>query len=126
MKYMLIMRATDEAYAAFQGVDFDKIIESMGRFNDEMISAGVLVAAEDVREKQRLDAVAPHDAEQRVVVGHELLAVHGPAEMELPEGLRRDLAELGAGPVHEHPLQAPVSGANTEGAHGRPGGRIHR
>ena len=46
MKYMLIMRATDEAYAAFQGVDFDKIIESMGRFNDELISAGVLVAAE--------------------------------------------------------------------------------
>ncbi|MDT4925783.1 MAG: hypothetical protein QOG01_3496 [Pseudonocardiales bacterium] len=46
MKYMLIMRATDEAYAAFQDVDFNEIIESMGRFNDEMISAGVLVAAE--------------------------------------------------------------------------------
>lgn len=46
VKYMLIMRATDEAYAAFEGVDFDEIIESMGRFNDEMISAGVLVAAE--------------------------------------------------------------------------------
>ena len=38
MKYMLIMRATDEAYAAFQDVDFDKVLESMGRFNDEMIS----------------------------------------------------------------------------------------
>ena len=46
MKYMLIMRATDEAYAAFQDVDFDEIMEAMGRFNDEMISAGVLVAAE--------------------------------------------------------------------------------
>ncbi len=46
MKYMLIMRATDEAFAAFQDVDFNQIIESMGRFNDEMISAGVLVAAE--------------------------------------------------------------------------------
>jgi hypothetical protein len=46
MKYMLIMRATDEAYAAFQDVDFGEILESMGRFNDEMISAGVLVAAE--------------------------------------------------------------------------------
>src|ERR1700719_1710105 len=46
MKYMLIMRATDEAYAAFKDVDFNEIIESMGRFNDEMISAGVLVAAE--------------------------------------------------------------------------------
>jgi hypothetical protein len=46
VKYMLIMRASDEAYAEFQDVDFDKIIESMGRFNEEMISAGVLVAAE--------------------------------------------------------------------------------
>ena len=46
MKYMLIMRASDEAYAAFQDVDFDEITESMGRFNQEMISAGVLVAAE--------------------------------------------------------------------------------
>jgi hypothetical protein len=46
MKYMLIMRATDESLAAFADVDFDKIIESMGRYNDELIQAGVLVAAE--------------------------------------------------------------------------------
>jgi hypothetical protein len=46
VKYMLIMRATDEAIESFQDVDFDKIMESMGRYNDEMISAGVLVAAE--------------------------------------------------------------------------------
>ena len=37
MKYMLIMRATDEAYAAFQDVDFDTIMEAMGRYNQEMI-----------------------------------------------------------------------------------------
>jgi hypothetical protein len=46
MKYMLIMRATDEAYAEFANVDMDEMLETMGRFNDEMISAGVLVAAE--------------------------------------------------------------------------------
>jgi len=46
MKYMLIMRANDEALAAFADVDFDTMLETMGRFNDEMISAGVLVAAE--------------------------------------------------------------------------------
>ena len=46
MKYMLIMRATDESLASFQDVDFNEIIETMGRFNDEMIRAGVLVAAE--------------------------------------------------------------------------------
>jgi hypothetical protein len=46
VKYMLIMRATDDTYAAAQDVDFDQIVESMGRFNDELIRAGVLVAAE--------------------------------------------------------------------------------
>lgn len=46
MKYMLIMRATDETFKASQDVDFNEMIETMGRFNDEMIRAGVLVAAE--------------------------------------------------------------------------------
>ena len=46
MKYMLIMRSTDEANAEFENIDFNEIMDAMGRFNDEMISAGVLVAAE--------------------------------------------------------------------------------
>jgi hypothetical protein len=46
MKYMIIMRATDETYAAFKDLDFDEILDTMGRYNDELISAGVLVAAE--------------------------------------------------------------------------------
>lgn len=46
MKYMLIMRGSDETEAAFADVDFDEILETMGRFNDEMIAAGVLLAAE--------------------------------------------------------------------------------
>ena len=53
MKYMLIMRANDESVAAFQDIEFDQILDTMGRFNDEMISAGVLVAAEG------LDDAAP-------------------------------------------------------------------
>ncbi|GAB3987279.1 YciI family protein [Actinoallomurus acanthiterrae] len=59
MKYMLIMRATDEAYASFKDVDFNEIIEAMGRFNEEMIKAGVLVAAEGL-----------DDAAQGVVVDY--------------------------------------------------------
>lgn len=43
---MLIMRATDDTFKAFEGVDFDEIIETMGRFNDELVRAGVLVAME--------------------------------------------------------------------------------
>ena len=46
MKYMLIMRATDEAFAAFADVDFNEILDAMGQYNEELISAGVLVAAE--------------------------------------------------------------------------------
>lgn len=46
MKYMMIMRATDEAYAGMGAIDFDKMIETIGRYNDEMIRAGVLLAAE--------------------------------------------------------------------------------
>ncbi|MEV6335885.1 YciI family protein [Nocardia vinacea] len=46
MKYMLIWRATDEAYAGMQNFDFDKMLETVGRYNEEMIRAGVLVAAE--------------------------------------------------------------------------------
>src|SRR6188474_2573681 len=59
VKYMLIMRATDESFAAAADIDFDEIIEAMGRFNDEMISAGVLIAAEGLE-----------DASQGVVVDY--------------------------------------------------------
>lgn len=45
-KYMLIMRATDESYANFANIDFSEVMESMGKFNDELIRAGVLLAAE--------------------------------------------------------------------------------
>jgi hypothetical protein len=48
MKYMLIMRGTDESKKAWEEseISFDEILDTMGRFNDEMVQAGVLVAAE--------------------------------------------------------------------------------
>ncbi|GAA3028435.1 YciI family protein [Actinokineospora globicatena] len=46
MKYMLIMRATDEAFAAMGDIDFGEMLETIGKYNDELIRAGVLVAAE--------------------------------------------------------------------------------
>lgn len=46
MKYMLIMRATAEAAAASQEVDFEEIINAMGRYNESMMAAGVLLAGE--------------------------------------------------------------------------------
>jgi hypothetical protein len=45
-KYMLIMRGTDESYANLANADFNEMLETMGKFNDELIRAGVLLAAE--------------------------------------------------------------------------------
>jgi hypothetical protein len=59
MKYMLIMRSTDETFAASADIDFDEVVSAMGKFNDEMIQAGVLVAAEGL-----------DDAAQTVVVDY--------------------------------------------------------
>jgi hypothetical protein len=46
MKYMLIMRGTDEAYASMAGRDHDELLEAVGRVNEEMIRAGVVLAME--------------------------------------------------------------------------------
>jgi hypothetical protein len=51
-KYMLIMRATDESNAKFADIEFTEILESIGRFNDELIRAGVLLAAEGLGDPQ--------------------------------------------------------------------------
>lgn len=45
-KYMLIMRPTDESAAQFMNADFNEIIATVGAFNEELIRAGVLLAAE--------------------------------------------------------------------------------
>jgi hypothetical protein len=45
-KFMLIMRGTDETTAAMMATPFEEMLATMGRVNQEMIRAGVLVAAE--------------------------------------------------------------------------------
>ncbi|CAM3502449.1 YciI family protein [Isoptericola cucumis] len=45
-KYMLIMRGTDEGQAAYEQIDFAKVMEDMGRYNESMMDAGVLAAGE--------------------------------------------------------------------------------
>jgi hypothetical protein len=52
MKYMLIMRASDEAMESFKNVDFGEVIELMGRYNSQLIDAGVMVAAEGLDDAQ--------------------------------------------------------------------------
>ncbi len=46
MKYMLIMRATDEGVEAYKEIPFEQVIEAMGTYNESMMKAGVLLAGE--------------------------------------------------------------------------------
>jgi hypothetical protein len=47
MRYMLIMRSTPEAERFVEeNVDFSEIIAAMGAYNEELIKAGVMLAAE--------------------------------------------------------------------------------
>jgi hypothetical protein len=66
MKYMVIMRATDESFAAFRDVDFTQVLETMGRYNDELIKAGVLVAAEGLDDAAK-GVVVDYSSETPVV-----------------------------------------------------------
>lgn len=44
MKYMLIMRTVDQAAVdTFENTDFNEIIAAMGKYNESMIEAGVMV-----------------------------------------------------------------------------------
>jgi len=49
-KYMIIMRANDEVLEKFATTDFTEMLDTMGRFNDELIRAGVLLAAEGLED----------------------------------------------------------------------------
>jgi len=66
MKYMLVMRATDEAMASMMNADMNEMIESVGKFNDELIRAGVLLAAEGLADAAE-GVVVDYSAEPPVV-----------------------------------------------------------
>jgi hypothetical protein len=46
VKFMLIMRATEEAKSAYEKADMEQIINAMGAYNESLIKAGVLLAGE--------------------------------------------------------------------------------
>ena len=52
MKYMLIMRDTDAAIEASKDMDFTEIINAMGRYNESLIKAGVLLGGEGLTEAE--------------------------------------------------------------------------
>nr|WP_206745558.1 YciI family protein [Jatrophihabitans sp. GAS493] len=65
-KYMLIMRGTDESVAKMMDTPFDQMLETVGRFNDELIQAGVLLAAEGLDDPSQ-GVVVDYSAEAPVV-----------------------------------------------------------
>ncbi|MDQ1082017.1 MULTISPECIES: YciI family protein [Microbacterium] len=67
MKYMLIMRGTDEAYAAYKQIPFKQIINDMGAYNESMMTAGVLVAGEGLSEDLSTAFVVEFGGETPVV-----------------------------------------------------------
>ena len=66
MKFMLIMRATDAAVEAYQDIPFEQIIEAMGKYNESMMKAGVLLAGEGLTEASE-GFVVDFSAEQPLV-----------------------------------------------------------
>ncbi len=68
MKYMLIMRAENDDWGTDESgeFDFNAIIETVGKYNQELINAGVLIAAEGLDVASE-GVVVDHSAEVPVV-----------------------------------------------------------
>ncbi|MBB5790242.1 YciI family protein [Jiangella mangrovi] len=66
-KYMMIFRPTDTAFATGEGFDFGEVLETIGRFNQELISAGVLLAAEGLDPSPEASVVVDFTGETPVV-----------------------------------------------------------
>ena len=66
MKYMLIMRSTDDSWAgAEEDFDINEMLETVGRYNEQLINAGVLLAAEGLAIEPGV--VVDHSSESPVV-----------------------------------------------------------
>lgn len=65
-KYMLIMRGSDESMAKMMSTPFEEMLETVGRFNEELMRAGVLVAAEGLDDPAQ-GVVVHFDGEAPVV-----------------------------------------------------------
>jgi hypothetical protein len=65
-KYMLIMRGSDESMAKMMETPFEEMLERVGRFNEELTRAGVLLAAEGLDDASQ-GVVVHFDGETPVV-----------------------------------------------------------
>ena len=68
MKYMFIMRATDEAIEASKQVPFEEILNKMGAYNESLIKAGVMLAGEGLADVSEGNAFVVDFSEEPPVV----------------------------------------------------------
>ncbi|MCU1574758.1 MAG: hypothetical protein JWO93_2840 [Micrococcaceae bacterium] len=67
MKFMLIMRATDDAKKAYEAADIEQIINAMGTFNESLMKAGVLLAGDGLSDDMSEAFVVDFSAEDPIV-----------------------------------------------------------
>lgn len=67
MKFMLIMRATDEAKRAYETADIEQIINAMGAYNESLMKAGVLLAGEGLADDMSEAFVVDFSGENPIV-----------------------------------------------------------
>ncbi|WP_437583658.1 YciI family protein [Paramicrobacterium sp. CJ85] len=76
MKYMLIMRtASDAAVADYEAMDFEEVINAMGRYNESMMKAGIMLAGEGLSDASE-GFVVNFDTEQPIVTDGPYGEVH--------------------------------------------------
>ena len=91
MKYMFIMRSTDEAIAASKELDFETLINAMGAYNESMIEAGVLLGGDglapaeegfvvDFSAEPPIVSDGPYGEVHELFNGFWILGVSGPEE----------------------------------------------
>lgn len=67
MKFMLIMRRTDEARKAHENADFEEIINAMGAYNESLINAGVMIAGDGLADDLSTAFVVDFSADPPIV-----------------------------------------------------------
>ena len=67
MKYMLIMRGTQESYDAYKNIPFEEVLERMGNYNEQLINAGVLLSGDGLADDMTDNFVVDFSSDTPVV-----------------------------------------------------------
>ncbi|MBT2521914.1 YciI family protein [Arthrobacter sp. ISL-28] len=68
MKYMFIMRSTEEALEASKKIPFEEILNKMGAYNESLIKAGVMLAGEGLADVSEDNAFVVDFSEEPPII----------------------------------------------------------